>query len=153
MKEIVNVFVTRAQLMPADETPEEHGKLRAEEAALVERDKTNTDARAGGLFRGCFRAMPRIVHTIRDREDGVERCPFCNWEVEDGMCGRCEMFFDQDGVLMSDASDSPVYDSGEGFSSDEELDEEVDLADDETAMGFGSSTAGVPSAATSTDGA
>ncbi|KAI9884738.1 MAG: hypothetical protein M1823_003482 [Watsoniomyces obsoletus] len=98
VKDIVNIFVSQEHLTPSDETAEEHGKLQAEEAAIVERDKANKDPRNGGLFRGSFRIGPGLLHTIRDPEDGVERCPLCNWEIEDNRCARCEVMFDQDGL-------------------------------------------------------
>ena len=147
MKEIVNVFITLPQLMPTDETVEEHTKLSAEEASQVERDKANTDRRVGGLFRGCFARRHGGLVAIRDPEDGVDRCPLCNWEIESGFCGRCETGFDQDGRMVVDydgslgyGTDYEMYGSYD-FSSDEELDDDVDLEDDGVVMGLGTSRA------------
>ena len=76
--------------MPAGETTEEHSIAKEEEASIVERDKSNNDPRTGGLFRGCFRGRSMGFHAIiRDDEDGVERCPRCAWELEDGYCNSC----------------------------------------------------------------
>lgn len=81
--------------MPPGETTEDHRKWQEEEAAAVEKDRIST-GRRGGLFRGCFRAHlghPPLLGfrqaAIRDVEDGVDRCPRCTWELEDGLCQEC----------------------------------------------------------------
>ncbi len=78
--------------MPPGETTEEHRKLQQEEAATVELDKANHTP-GGGLFRGrfrCFaRAPRRTAPVIRDVQDGVNRCPHCMWELEEGECRSC----------------------------------------------------------------
>ena len=90
MRDVTQIFANRAELMPPGETTDEHQKWQAEEAALVETDRSKGGAN-GGLFRGCFRAFPRRIPRsfIRDVEDGVNRCPRCTWELEDGLCGSC----------------------------------------------------------------
>ncbi len=132
----MNTIASKALLLSCNETVEEHRKLQTEEAALVERDKANTDPRKGGLFRGCFRAPRPEIRTIRDSEDGVERCPLCNWEVEDNQCARCEVMFDSHGLLLSDYTDHSVTDFGSGFSTHDDLDDDVDLEEDETMLGL-----------------
>lgn len=139
IKEMVSVLVGRAQLMPADETPEEHSTLRAEESAQLERDKANKHETTGGLFRGCFRRKCPALMVIRDPEDGVDRCPLCSWELELGRCERCHLAFDEHGRAQDY---TPFYDSADtdidayGGFSDEELDDDLDLQDDEMEIGF-----------------
>ena len=118
--------------MPDGETPEEHLQLRQEESAHVDRDKTNTSAATGGLFRGWFDRTERAFRPIRDVEDGVERCPMCGWELEDSCCDQCEIRFDGDGRMMPGGIEA--YESE--LSSDE-LDEVLDLEDDDEELGFG----------------
>ena len=104
--------------MGPDETSEDNIKMRDEESEQVEIDKANRGRRKGGLFRGCFRnSTYQDVRAIRDSEDGVMRCPICNWELEDGCCSSCSLRFDQDGLYaegmpldsdFSDADDDPM---------------------------------------------
>jgi len=79
--------------VPAGETTEEHRRLQQEEAETIELDKASLADGGGGLFRGRFRyfapAPRRTVPAIRDIQDGVDRCPHCTWELEDGECGTC----------------------------------------------------------------
>lgn len=85
---------------------EDHKKWKEEEAALVEQDRS-TAGPNGGLFRGCFKSFARRpiirAHPIRDAEDGVERCPACTWELEDGRCESCGYSFETDTDIMSDS--------------------------------------------------
>lgn len=93
---MTQIFANRAELLPPGETTEDHQKWQEEEAAAVEKDRSST-GRRGGLFRGCFRAHldhPPLIDyirrpIIRDVEDGVDRCPRCTWELEDGLCHSC----------------------------------------------------------------
>ena len=86
---MTQIFANRAELMPVGETIQDHKKWQEEEAALVEKDK-ETRGHKGGLFRGSFRrTRRRQLPAIRDDEDGVDRCPRCTWELEDGLCERC----------------------------------------------------------------
>jgi len=94
---MTQMFMGRAELMPAGESTEDHLRAKQEEAAIVERDKSNTDSRIGGLFRGCFRGHSIGRHiTIQDVEDGVERCPNCAWELEEGYCDSCGINYGTD---------------------------------------------------------
>ncbi|KAI4287437.1 MAG: hypothetical protein L6R35_003310 [Caloplaca aegaea] len=88
IREITQTFIKTAVLLPPGETTEGHKKLQRDEAEIVEKDKTN-QGRDGGLFKGCFRPHPRPLAPIRDGPDGVDRCPMCTWELEDGMCNSC----------------------------------------------------------------
>lgn len=98
--------------MPIGETTEEHKKWQQEEAQLVAEDRSSNQ----GLFRGCFRLTGRrILPLIRDHEDGVDRCPRCTWELEDGLCNSCG------------------YPSGEDSDNSSELESEAYPYDDEIA--------------------
>ena len=112
---MTQMFASRAELIPAEETIQEHKKWQEEEAALVEKDKTTTGSK-GGLFRGCFRlTRRRQMAVIRDDEDGVDRCPRCTWELEDGFCESCGYPRGEDSAEMSDSDghgqwDDDLYD-------------------------------------------
>jgi hypothetical protein len=132
---MTNAFISKAERLPPGETAEQHAKWQQEEADAVQQDKDNQDPRVGGLFRGCFRPTrhpPPSLRVIRDQEDGVDRCPLCSWELEDGECQQCGLFFDENG--------EPTWgDSFTGFSdmdemserdlSGEDLDADMDLED------------------------
>ena len=86
---MTQIFANRPELMPVGETTQEHKRWQEEESALVERDR-GTAGLKGGLFRGCFRRTRRRQWAaIRDDGDGVNRCPACLWELEDGICPQC----------------------------------------------------------------
>jgi len=129
------VFVNRVELLPAGESIEQHTKWQKEEADIVQQDKDNTDPHAGGLFKGCFRpqhARGPSLQVVRDHEDGVERCPVCTWELEDGECVQCGLFFDDNGELTwtdSFTGFSDMDDMSERDLSGEDLDAEMDLED------------------------
>lgn len=77
--------------MPEGETTEEHRSCQREEASAVEKDKKTAGQHRGGLFRGFFgHTLRRIAPPIRDNQDGVDRCPRCTWELEDGYCTSCD---------------------------------------------------------------
>jgi len=78
---MVEVFTKRAELMPSDESIDQHTQKRSEEVAEVDRDRTG----AKGLFKGAF----PVAHgghggVWRDEADDVWRCPECNFEHEGG---------------------------------------------------------------------
>ncbi|CAF9904337.1 MAG: hypothetical protein ALECFALPRED_007509 [Alectoria fallacina] len=102
VRDMTQIFAKRAELMPVGETTQEHKKWQEEEAALVEKDRAATGLK-GGLFRGCFRlTRRRQLAVIRDDEDGVDRCPRCTWELEDGHCESCGYPAAEDSAEMSD---------------------------------------------------
>ena len=115
---MTQVFATRAELMPVDETTQQHKEWREREAAMVEADKSTTGLK-GGLFRGCFKlTRRRQLPVIRDDEDGVDRCPRCTWELEDGLCESCGYPAGDDSADVSDSDgrdrwDDEVYDVDE----------------------------------------
>lgn len=132
---MTTVFISRAELLPTGETIELHLKWQKEEADAVQQDKDNTDPRAGGLFKGCFKATHArgpSLQVIRDQEDGVERCPVCSWELEDGECVQCGLFFDDNGELTWTDSFTGFSDMDEMSEQDlsgEDLDAEMDMED------------------------
>ena len=88
---MTQIFANRPELMPIGETTQEHKRWQEEESALVERDRATAGLK-GGLFRGCFRRTRRRQWAaIRDDGDGVNRCPECLWELEDGICPQCSI--------------------------------------------------------------
>ncbi|KAI4145282.1 MAG: hypothetical protein L6R39_003861 [Caloplaca ligustica] len=89
IREITQTFISTAALLPSGETTDDHKESQREEAEIVERDKANQSPHHGGLFRGRFRRAAQPVAPIRDGPDGVDRCPMCTWEIEDGMCNSC----------------------------------------------------------------
>jgi hypothetical protein len=120
IRDMTTVLIGRAELLPSGETMELHKQLQQEEAEAVQQDKDSTDPRVGGLFKGCFKsthARGPSLQVIRDQEDGVERCPVCSWELEDGECVQCGLFFDDNGELT-------WTDSFTGFSDMDEMSEQ-----------------------------
>jgi hypothetical protein len=105
-------------------------KWQKEHADIVSRDKANTDRRTGGLWRGFFNPRPRPRRAFRDAEDGVDRCLYCQWELEDGMCQRCGLPFDENGTGTWDFSDMDET-SEHDLASEHDLDIEIDMDDQE----------------------
>lgn len=133
---MTTVFISRTELLPAGETIEQHKKWQKEEADTVQQDKDNIDPRAGGLFKGCFKSAGHAsrpsLQVIRDQEDGVERCPVCSWELEDGECVQCGLFFDDNGELTWTDSFTGFSDMDEMSEQDlsgEDLDADMDMDD------------------------
>jgi hypothetical protein len=112
-------FIKRAELLPPGETLEQHVEWQKEHAEIVQRDKASIDVHTGGLFRGYFKIKQRrhaqLAVPIRDPIDGVTRCPYCHWEIEDDGCPHCGLPFDENGTGSWD--DSPVF---HGYTTSEE---------------------------------
>jgi hypothetical protein len=131
----MGVFIGRAELLPVGETLEEHKKWQKEEADAVQADKDNKDARTGGLFKGCFKTHPlhgRVpsLQVLRDQEDGVDRCPVCTWELEDGGCQQCGLIFDESGEVSWGDSFTGFSDMDEMSEHDtDDLDAALDMED------------------------
>jgi hypothetical protein len=110
------MFIGRAELLPEDETVQEHQTAKEEEAVLLAADRAGP-----GLFKGAFVgiAHARVARNWRggilDPEDNVWRCPNCHWELEHGGCSQC-------GFHQFDMS---------GSESDSDMDESIDLDDSE----------------------
>lgn len=128
------VFIARADLLPPGETLDEHKKLQKDETDAVQQDRDNKDTRTGGLFKGCFRTHPLqrgpSLQIIRDQEDGVDRCPICTHELEDGGCTQCGLIFDETGEVSWGDSFTGFSDMDEMSEQDtEDLDAEMDMED------------------------
>lgn len=106
---MVEIFCKRSELMPSDESVDQHNTKRAEEIADVDKDKNSPE----GLFKGTFRGSTR-VELLYDEADGILRCPQCQHEHEGGgQCPVCGARFEH-----------PDDDDGYGFS---DLDDDADL--------------------------
>lgn len=103
-------FTKHPQLLAQDETLDQHATLRKEHRDAVLRDKDNKNHLNGGLFKGFFDyRFPRAP--IRDSQDGVDRCPDCMWELEDGHCAQCNRYY---GPLPDGANFSGFSEDGDG---------------------------------------
>lgn len=133
---MTQIFINRAELLPRGETLDEHHQWQKDEADLVEKDKISEAEGGRGLFYGLFKHRSRGHMTaIRDATDGVDRCPLCNWELEDSVCVQCNLVFDEYGnhpyVSESDS------DYGGPFPhriEHEDLDADIDLEDHGTGL-------------------
>jgi len=135
IRDMTSIFIARVELLPAGETLEEHKKWQKEEADAVQQDKDNTDSRTGGLFKGCFNVHPLhargpSLQVLRDQEDGVDRCPVCTWELEDGGCQQCGLIFDESGEVSWGDSFTGFSDMDEMSEHDtEDVDAEMEMDD------------------------
>ncbi|KAM0722001.1 hypothetical protein Q7P37_002927 [Cladosporium fusiforme] len=113
IREMTRVFAYRAELLPDGETVEEHDEYIKEAVTKVAEDKES-----GGLFSGLFKHGERMQWMpLHDPGDGVDRCPNCHWELEEGVCGSCGLNIgDEDGFGL---------DTDDEESSDEELDHDI----------------------------
>ena len=113
------MFISRAELLPEDETVAEHQAAKDEEVAVVK-----TDADGQGLFGGVFKPAPANIEerarqffgALQDVGDGVMRCPQCMWELAHGVCEQC-------GWRPEDFSESDHSDMEEHSDLDQDLDE------------------------------
>ncbi|KIX97738.1 uncharacterized protein Z520_06516 [Fonsecaea multimorphosa CBS 102226] len=111
LRDLVHMLTGRAELLPEDETLQEHQLAKDVEAAQVAADRTGP-----GLFKGIFvrpiRGQLRWGQGILDPEDNVLRCPECHWELEDGECPHCGFheMYDSNGPLESDFDSDSVTD-------------------------------------------
>ncbi|KAG9845128.1 hypothetical protein KCU98_g7003, partial [Aureobasidium melanogenum] len=106
IREMTNIFMRSHNLLPDGEAIEQHQQWAFEEAELVKNDKSNGDPKTGGLFKGIFRPRRARLLPNHDPVDHVDRCPRCNWEIEDGMCLQCGIHMDS----WSDDSDISTTD-------------------------------------------
>ncbi|KAH0842376.1 hypothetical protein FOPE_07405 [Fonsecaea pedrosoi] len=119
LRDLVHVLIARAELLPEDETLQEHQLAKEAEAAQLAADRTGP-----GLFQGLFRNQEQRYFTLArgllDQEDNVVRCPQCHWELEEGECMRCGFHetYDSDSDTMSPYN-SPRLTSSEYDSLDE----------------------------------
>ena len=134
------MFTSRAELLDKGETTAEHLTHRQEESGKLDKDKSNTDPHHGGLFGGLFNPKPPTLQPVVDIDDGVMRCPVCNWELADGeVCAGCgyEYHGDSDGTDYSDEeSDLSGTDPYDSIIDDEADDDGFgDIEDDDEVWG------------------
>ncbi|KAG9669157.1 hypothetical protein KCU99_g7262, partial [Aureobasidium melanogenum] len=132
IREMINIFIRSHNLLPDGEAIEQHQQWAFEEAELVKNDKSNGDPKTGGLFKGIFRPRRARLLPNHDPVDHVDRCPRCNWEIEDGMCQNC-------GVLMdswSDDSDISTTDLSNSLHA-ESIEDDFEEDDMDADPGFG----------------
>ncbi|KIV77944.1 hypothetical protein PV11_09716 [Exophiala sideris] len=128
LRDLVHMFINRAELLPEDETVQEHQQAKEDEAVMLAADRTGA-----GLFKGAFvrthtRLLPIWGQGILDQEDNVLRCPECHWELEDGECLQCGFHEYEPGDSDYDSGE----DSGESQSIhtlDDDLDNDADDVD------------------------
>lgn len=131
LRDLVHMFITRLELLPEDETTKEHDEAQREEARQIETDKR---PEGEGLFKGAFTrtvdAGPRLlVAPIRDHEDGVDRCPVCAWELEEGACIHCGYNDDEDDDFSDDDAETRSVATPSIITLDSDLDEDIDEDD------------------------
>lgn len=87
----MEIFINRAELLPPDETAEQHRKNIEEERMAIEIDRTTAE----GLFKGVFKPLNR-VHRQWVEEDQLFVCSGCHHEHVDGdrRCSNCQVLFD-----------------------------------------------------------
>ncbi|RFU26731.1 hypothetical protein B7463_g9618, partial [Scytalidium lignicola] len=97
VKQMVEIFTQRTELMPSDESVEQHVRRRKEEIVAMEKDRDGPL----GLFKGTF--PERKSELFLDEADGVFRCRSCGNEHEGGpVCQMCGAEIDDDGYGFSD---------------------------------------------------
>jgi hypothetical protein len=132
VKSLTHSFFKHVDLLPAGDTLHDHHEKLKKHADDVQRDRNNNDKRTGGLFKGLFRRRIIGLRPIRDDADGVERCPYCNWELEEGMCIHCGLPFDENGNGAWGENFSGFSDMDQTSGTDrssEDLDPEMDVDD------------------------
>lgn len=135
------MFTSRAELLDKGETTHEHLANRSAESEKLDQDKTNTHPQTGGLFGGLFKPKAPALKPLVDVDDGVMRCPHCQWELEEDACGGCGWVYrpDEDRTDYSE-SDDDDYDDETDYDSmfdgeDPEDDEFGGIDDDDSAWG------------------
>ncbi|KAK6004971.1 hypothetical protein QM012_007750 [Aureobasidium pullulans] len=133
IREMINIFLRSHNLLPDGEAIEQHQQWAFEEAELVRNDKNNGDPKTGGLFKGIFRPRRARLLPNHDPVDHVDRCPRCNWEIEDGMCMQCgihmDSWSDDSDISTSDLSNSLHAESIEDNFEDDDMDADPDFGE------------------------
>ncbi|TGZ79361.1 hypothetical protein EX30DRAFT_112247 [Ascodesmis nigricans] len=78
IRNMVDLFVHHAEIHSVPGSGPDLRKQQLEMAEVVKKH-----LQGPGLFEGMFLKKPTPVG-VRDRDDGVLRCPSCAWEVHDG---------------------------------------------------------------------
>ena len=120
-------------LLPDGEAIEQHQQWAFEEAELVKNDKNNEDPKTGGLFKGMFRPRRARLLPNHDPVDHVDRCPRCNWEIEDGMCMQCgiqmDSWSDDSDISTSELSNSLHAESIQDDFEEDDMDADPDFGE------------------------
>jgi hypothetical protein len=106
---MIEVFIKRSELMPMDETTEQHLERRTSENEIVEADR----ASPSGLFKGCFNKTP-LARIQFNEEDHIYRCSRCSHEYVRGeLCENCGLDFegDEEDIDIDNFSDVDDADS------------------------------------------
>lgn len=121
VKQMVDqVFTKRRELMPADESIEQHAKRRAEEIETVEKDRNGPD----GVFKGLF-PKPRAELMVDEADGGILRCPGCGAEHIGGpACTTCGLGV-EDPYGLSDMDDEDIEDLEDLDDLEQDLDVEI----------------------------
>lgn len=118
------MFTARAELLDKGETTMEHTKNRQEEAGKLDQDKSNNHPTQGGLFGGLFRPKAPPLKPVIDIDDGVMRCPYCSWELEEGEhCAGCGYRY-RPGSETDETESSDESESGSDLDSLDDMDDE-----------------------------
>lgn len=118
---MVEILIKRGELLPSDESIQQHQKKRAEEVGDVDKDRNGSE----GLFKGMFPVAKREL--IFDDGDGVYRCPRCLTEHEGGpTCSNCDLAVE----LGYDLSDMDDFDPEDLESLEVDLDDDLDIRAD-----------------------
>jgi hypothetical protein len=130
LRELVHMFISRIELLPEDETTNEHDDAKRAEALQIDTDK---GPGGEGLFKGAFHNKPlqNGRRAIRDDEDGVDRCPVCAWELEEGECMHCGYNESDDEDYSDDSDDTRALPSPSIISITSDLDGDLDPDDHE----------------------
>ncbi|KAK6364365.1 E3 ubiquitin ligase [Exophiala oligosperma] len=129
LRDLVHMFIGRAELLPEDETVAEHQKAKDDEAGQLAADRAGQ-----GLFKGVFKHQHTFhipsfwARGILDHEDNVMRCPECHWELEDGQCVQCGFneYDSGESDLDDESIPSPRLDTDEYYDEDSEIDMDFD---------------------------
>lgn len=124
IKEMVHVFSRRQEMLSNGETVEEVDTHAKEAAEKVTADRGSDGKQP--LFKGLFVRPDFYGHAVpwHDEEDGVDRCPYCGHEVEDGRCSNESCFHHTAGW---DSDDELDYELGlEGVMDDDDDDDDSD---------------------------
>jgi hypothetical protein len=125
------MFISRIELLPEDETTNEHDEAKRAEAQQIDADKAPGGE---GLFKGAFKNAhlnpwpPALPRAIRDVEDGVDRCPICAWELEEGACEHCG-YNDSDEDDSDESDDTRALPTPSLISINTDLDADLDEED------------------------
>lgn len=127
---MVEIFTKRRELMPSDESVEQHETKRKQELADVEKDKKDVTP-TGGLFKGLFPPETKLV--TYDEDDGVFRCPHCFQEYEEAddgsrACAQCHVQVEYGPDYRDVMGD--FHDEGDSELDEEEEDDEDGLDED-----------------------